>query len=201
MGNSRAIWKHEVDQADKIASHLIDASRIRLGLRTLLFPQFLVHYGHYRRDLNRTRKNLLFTKRMAFDAAKEIQGGESQATQIRLIEIQTKRVLDRERKGYYTEKVRRKQLQEIELLVHHYLRLLNSNGKTHEEMIRSTYEAKQKYLTFLKKLQKAEQEVIKAAITTMRKASKQDRFRWFRKLEDVVTRVRMKEMEKIFPET
>jgi len=188
-----------VNQADKIASHLIDASRIRLGWRILLFPSFIVHYGHYRRNLNRTRRNLLFTKRMAFDAAKEIQGGESQSTQIRLIEIQTKKVLDRERKGYYTEKVRRKQLQEIELLVGHYLRLLNSNGRTHEEMIRSTYQAKQKYLTFLQRLQKAEQEVILAAITTMKKGSKQERLNWFGRVEKVSKEMRIKEVEQIFP--
>jgi hypothetical protein len=138
---------------------------------------------------------------MAFDAVKEIKGGESHGTQIRLIEIKTKKLLDRERKGYYTEKVRRKQLKEIEMLMDHYLRLLDSQGKNYPEMLRAAYPSKEQYLFFLRKLQKAEQEVIQAAVTTMRKASKQERVRWFRRLEEAVKEVRMEEAEMLFPDT
>jgi hypothetical protein len=102
---------------------------------------------------------------MAFDAAKEIVGGGSHAMQIRLVEIKTRKLLDKERKGYYTEKLRRKQLNEIELLIDHYLDLLNSKGKNHAELVRGTYPSKEKYGSFLNRLQKAEQGVIQAAIT------------------------------------
>ena len=200
MGNQRAIWNHEVNQANKMARRLVDASRMKFGWRMLILPYFLVHYIHYKRNLILTRKNLLFTKRMAFDASKEIVGGESHATQIRLIEIKTKKLLDTQKKGYYTEKLRRKQLQEIELLIDHYLHLLNSNEKKYGDMIRTTYASRQKYLSFLNKLQKAEQEVIQAAITSMKKGSKQERLAWFRRVEEVSKEARGGEVEQIFPD-
>jgi hypothetical protein len=136
---------------------------------------------------------------MAFDAAKEIIGGESRAAQTRLIEIKTKKLLDKEKKGYYTEKLRRKQLQEMELLIEHYLHLLNSNGTNYPRLVSATYPSKQKYLSFLNKLQKAEQEVMQAAITSMKRGSKQERLTWFRRVEEAYKKARMEEVEQIFP--
>ncbi len=200
MGNYRAIWNHEADQANRIARRLIGASRVKLSWRMILLPIFLVHHVNYKKKLLLTRKNLLFTKRMAFDAIKEIVGGESRATQIRLIEIKTKKLLDKQRKGYYTEKLRRKQLQEIELLIDHYLHLLNSKEKRYADMIRATYASREKYLSFLNSLHTAEQEVIQAAITSMKKGSKQERLIWFRRVDEASKEVRIEEIEKIFPD-
>lgn len=199
MGNSRAIWRHELGRADRVARGLIDTSRVRFGWRILLLPNFLVHYFYFRKNLSITRKNLLFTKQLAFNAAKEIFGGESQASEMRLIEIKTKKLLDREKKGYYTEKIRRKQLPEIQLLMDHYLGLLNSNVKKYAEMVKATYRSKQNYLSFLNKLQAAEKEVIQAALSTMKKGSKQERLNWFRRVEEAFKQARMEEVEKIFP--
>jgi len=120
--------------------------------------------------------------------------------QIRLIEIRTKKLLDKERKGYYTEKLRRKQLNEIELLIDHYLNLLNSKGKNYEALVRATYPSKEKYVSFLNKLQRAEQGVIQAAITSMKKGSKQERLNWFGRLEDASREGRMEEVGEIFPD-
>lgn len=198
MGNSRAIWKHEVNQADKIARDLIDASRIKLGWRILLLPNFIVDYIRFKKSLMLTRKNFLFTKRFAFNAAKQIYRGENRAEQVRFIEIKTTKLLDKERKGYYTEKIRRKQLQEIEQLIDHYLRLLRSNKNKYAEMIRAIYQSRKEYLSFLNALQKVEQEVIQAAITTMKKGSKQERLNWFGKVEEAFKKARMEEAEKIF---
>ena len=198
MGNERTIWNHEVNQANKIARRLIDASKIKLGWRILLLPNFLIHYIYYKKNFFLTRKNLLFTKRMAFDAAKEIAGGGSRATQIRLVEIKTKKLLDKERKGYYTEKLRRKQLNEIEMLMDHYLNLLNSKGKNHAELVRAEYPSKEKYVSFLNRLQKAEEGVIQAAITSMKKGSKQERIAWFTRLTAASKEARGEEVEQIF---
>ena len=199
MGNNRRIWNHEVDLANKIAQSLVDASRIKFGWRILLLPRFLVQYIYYKKQFINTRKNLLFTKRMAFDAAKQITGGEIHTAQMRLIEIRTQKLLDKERKGYYTAKLRHKQLEEIELLIDHYLHLLNSKGKNYAELLTCAYPSKQKYLSFLNRLQKAEQEVIRAAITSMKKGSKRERLNWFGSVEDASREARMAEVEDLFP--
>ncbi len=198
MGNERTIWNHEVNQANKIARSLVDARKIKFGWQILLLPNFLIRYIYYKKNLVLTRKNLLFTKRIAFDAAKEIAGGGSHATQVRLVEIKTKKLLDKERKGYYTEKLRRKQLHEIELLIDHYLNLLNSKGKNHAELVKAEYPSKEKYVSFLNRLQRAEQGVIQAAITSMKKGSKQERVAWFTRLTTASKEARGEEVEQIF---
>ncbi|MGD2124539.1 MAG: NF038143 family protein [Desulfobacteraceae bacterium] len=198
MGNSRVIWNHETKEANKIARTLIDANRERSWWMIILLPLFLVDTIRYKKDLFLTRKNFLFTRRLAFNAAKEIFRGEHHGTQMRLIEVKTKEILDRQKKGYYTEKVRRKQLHEIELLIEHYLKLLKSDKNSYEEMIRVTYGSKQNYLSFLNKLQKAEQEVLQAAIKTMSKGSKHERLTWFGKVGRAFKQARMEEAEEIF---
>ncbi len=199
MESPRVIWNHEVNQADRIARGLMEEIRVEFGWKALFFPFRLIDYIRFRRRLILTRKNLLFTKQLAFEAAKEIFGGKDPASKMGSIEKKTKDILDKEGKGFYTEKVRRKQLHEIELLIDHYLQLLNSSGTGYEEMIETTYRSKKKYTAFLNKLQQMEQEVIQAAITTMRKGSKNERIGWFRKVKETSKKARIEEAEKIFP--
>ena len=198
MGNFRTIWKHEVAQTDQISKILLDNKKVALDWKIMLVPVFLYKVYRYRKDLGFTRKNFLFTKQLAYDAAKNIFQGKEQAWEFRRIEIQTKEVLDREKKGFYTEKIRRKQLSEIDLLIKHYLELFNAKQSKYPEIIKETYQSKGSYLTFLSTLQKAEENVIQAATTTMRKGTKKDRREWFQKVRDTTKKVRMAEVDQIY---
>ena len=198
MKNFRIIWKHEIRQVDRIVKVLLENKKVGLNWKIILLPIFLNKVYHYRKDLRFTRKNILYTKQFAFDAAKNISQGKDQAWEFRQIEIQTQKVLDNERKGFYTEKIRRKQLSEIELLIKHYLDLLSSKQSTYAEIIKDTYPSKGNYLAFLNDLQKAEEYVIQAANTTMRKGSKKDRRQWFQKVKETTKRVRATEADEIY---
>ena len=147
-----------------------------------------------------TRKNLLFTRRKAIKAAREVARGGDRAIQMGFIEIETKDLLDREKKGFYTEKVRRKQTREVELLVDHFLRLMNTKENTFEAMVRESYPSGKEYLAFLNRLQQAEQDVIQAAITSMRKGSKKERLNWFKGVRETTRSIRMEEASRIFPD-
>ena len=198
MGNFRTIWKHEVAQADRIAKILLDDKKVAPDWKIMLVPVFLYKVYHYRKDLGFTRKNFIFTKKLAYDAAKNIFQGKEQAWEFRRIEIQTKEILDNEKKGFYTEKIRRKQLSEIDLLIKHYLELFNAKKSKYPEIIKEIYKSKENYLTFLSKLQKVEADVIQAAMTTMRKGTKKDRREWFQKVRDTTKQVRMAEADQIY---
>ena len=198
MGNFRAIWKHEVAQADRISKILLDNKKVAVDWKIMLVPVFLYKVYHYRKDLGFTRKNFLFTKQLAYDAAKNIFQGKEQAWEFRRIEIKTKEILDKEKKGFYTEKIRRKQLSEINLLIKHYLELFNAKQSKYDEIIKEIYQSKGNYLTFLSTLQKAEEDVIQAATTTMRKGTKKDRREWFQKVKDTTKKVRMAEADRIY---
>ena len=200
MANMRNIWQHEVRQADRVAGVLTEASKVIFGWRTLLLPLFAADYIRHIGRQRRTRKNLLFTRQLAFDAAKNVQKTKEPAWEIRRYEIKTQEILDKEKKGLYTDKIRRKQLLEIEFLMNHYLDLLNSDGLNYHDLIKTKYPSKGKYLEFLNKLQKTEAEVIQAAITTVRQGSKKERRLWYDKVKIATRKFRMEEADRIYSE-
>jgi hypothetical protein len=201
MANSRTIWNYEVKKADKIAGRLLENSRVKAGWRMLLLPFFLLDYFRFKKNLWVTRKNLLFTKQLAFDGARAIFEGSDRSTEIGAIEQKTKNFLNKDKKGFYTEKIRRKQLHEIEVLLDHYLGLLNSDKSNYDGMTEVSYQTRGKYLSFIDTLQKAEREVIQAAVTTMRKGSKSDRRQWFKRVKEISRQTWIDEAKRIFPNT
>jgi hypothetical protein len=199
MSKSRAIWAYEVKKANKIAHRLLGDKRFKTGWRMLRVVFFLPQYIRYRRRLSVTRKNLLFTKKLALAAAGNIHKGQERSREIRQIEIKTREILDREKKGLYTEMVRQKQLAEIEFLMDYYLDLMKSDQKSYTSMLKSKFPSKGKYLAFLGALQKAESAVIQASITTVCKGTKKERRIWFESLQNATKEVRMVEADEIFP--
>ena len=200
MANMRNIWQHEVRQADRVAAALTDTSKVKSGWRTLLLPLCMADYFRHLGRKRRTRKNLLFTRQLAFDAAKNVQKTKEPAWEIRKYEIKTQEILDKEKKGLYTDKIRRKQLLEIEFLMNHFLDLLNSDGSNYYDLIKTKYSSKGKYLEFLNQLQKTEKEVIQAAIATVRQGSKKERRLWYDKVRTATKKFRMEEADRIYEE-
>ena len=196
----RNIWQHEVRQANGIAGVLTAASKATFGWRVLLLPLFLTDYFRHLGRKRRTRKNLLFTKQLAFDAAKNVHKTGEPAWEIRKYEIKTQEILDKEKKGLYTDKIRRKQLVEIEFLMNYFLNLFKADGSSFREVIKAKYPSKGRYLEFLIRLQKIEEEVIQAAITTVRRGSKKDRRQWYDKVRTTTKKVRLEEAYRIYDE-
>jgi len=198
MGLPRSIWKYEARQADTIARSIVECKPPRFGWRIFVLPVILIEYLRFRKSLKLTRKNLLFTRQLALEAAQGIRQGGDHAMEFRKVEIKTQNILNREKKGLYTEKVRRKQLYEIGLLITHYLNLLKSNHTRYEEMVKAAYPSKQHYIAFFEQLQKTEREVIQASIFTVRRSSKKERLKWFEKIESALAAARTQEAKRIF---
>ena len=191
MKSCRAIKRYEAHQTEQIAKKLVDRQMIKFGWRTIAFPFFIYDYIRYIKRLSVLRKNLFFTKQLALEAAQNIYQGKERAWQIRQIEIKTREILDKEKKGFYTEKIRNKQLNEITFLIDHYLDLLGTNQTSCRDAIKAIYSSKGSYLAFLNKLQKTEEEVIQAAIASMRKGSKKERRLWFDRVRETTKKIRM----------
>ena len=128
MKSVNAIKKYEIRQTGRIAGALIDITTSKFNWRIIIFPFYLYDFIRYRRRLQVLHKNLFFTRKFALDAAKNIHQGKERAWEIRQIEIKTKDILDKEKKGFYTEKIRNRQLREIEFLIDHYLELLSTTN-------------------------------------------------------------------------
>jgi hypothetical protein len=91
-------------------------------------------------------------------------------------------------------------LREIEFLIDHYLELLGTNQPGYKESIKAAYTSKGSFLAFLHSLQKLEEEVIQAAIATMRKGTKKERRLWFEKVRAATKKIRMKAADRIYDE-
>lgn len=65
-------------------------------------------------------------------------------------------------------------------------------------MVKQAYPTKTIYLSFLNKLNRAEKEVMQAAIATIRKGSKKDRNKWFDKVAQTISKIRIKEAGHLF---
>jgi hypothetical protein len=198
MKSYKAIEKYEFRQTKKIARALLENRKPRFNWRVIVLPLFLYDIIRDHRRLQVLHKNLFFTKKFALQAGKHIYEGKERAWEIRLIEVKTRETLDKEKKGFYTDEIRSKQLTEIEFLLDHYLELLNLNQSAYEKTIRMKFGSKGSYLAFLNQLQKIEEEVIQAAITTMRKGTKKERRLWFDKVRTATKRVRMEAVDKIY---
>jgi hypothetical protein len=200
MRTYNAIKKYENRQAGQIAGALIEAKKSKFNWRIFVFPFYLYDLIRYHRRLQVLRKNLFFTKKFALKAGHHIHQGKERAWEIRQVEIKTKDILDKENKGFYTGKIRNKQLREIEFLIDHYFDLLNSNQTSYQQALKAIHPSKSSYLNFLNRLQKAEEEVIQAAITTMRKGTKKERRLWFDKVKETTKKMRMEEANRIYSE-
>ena len=200
MKSYTAIKRHEIRQTRKIATALVELKKSKFNWRIIVIPFFLYDLILYYRRLHVLRKNLFFTKQLAIDASINILQGKNRAWEIRQIEIKTRDILVKEKKGIYTNKIRKKQLEEIDYLIDHYLNLFRANRPTYEEAVRERYPSKGRYLSFLNNLRKMEEEVIQAAITTMREGTKKERRLWFDKIRKATRKMGIEAADRIYAE-
>lgn len=113
-------------------------------------------------------QNVLFTKKMAmqaaFDMLKKDQTRESVMERIR---SKTREMIATIPGGIYSEEIRQEQLKEIELLVDHYCRLLNSDGDDYDSLVFNAYRTPERLTEFFERLQKTEESVGRAARNTL----------------------------------
>ena len=198
MDSSREIWNHEVSQADRIARALLEPEeRVPLWKR-MVFPRALVSHFARGKRIKTTRQSLLFTKGLAFQAAKAVENGDDPALTLGRVDATTRDVLRGEAKGMYTETIRRKQLKEIELLFDHYLKLIKSPATGYDLKIRDVYQSMDHYRDFLRRLEKRESDVIQAAVSTVKKGSKKERLAWYNQVQQKTRELRTQEIERIF---
>jgi hypothetical protein len=201
MENSRTIWKHEVRQANLIAKMLLDRKKVELNWKIILLPIFLYRVYHFSKNLRFTCKNLLFTKKLAFEASKNIFQGRERPWEIRGIEIKMNAILSKDRQGVYTQEIQHAQLSEIELLIDHYLQLLGADRSSYAQVLKSAYPTKGKYLNFINRLHRAEAEIIQASVDSMRRGTKKDRREWFQQIKEITKKTRTTEADELYSET
>lgn len=158
---------------------------------------FLFIFLKYRRTLEIVTLNFLFTKKLALNAARDmIKNGQHRQEVLAWIDDKTTDVLASDKQGVYSEKIRRKQMNEVDLLLDHYLKLLKAEGNSYESLVKDAYQTQESYEAFLHQLTLAERAVNRAAIQTVGKTETTSEL--ISKMETMTDGIRRKEAEKIF---
>jgi hypothetical protein len=142
-------------------------------------------------------QNFMFTKKLALQAAFDMINSERSREEVMVqIEEKTGKILaSEETQGIYSNEIRREQIKEIGLLIDHYCKLFETDGKDHSSLVAHAYQNRQSYTAFVEQLKSVEKQVSKAAQKTL--GDKTDTVALSR-IEAATARIRMAEVEKIF---
>ena len=135
----------------------------------VLIPIIFI-FGYMRSKENREvfAQNVLFTKKMALQAAFDMfKKGRTRETEMEQIRSKTREMIATIPGGIYSDAIRHEQLKEIELLIDHYGRLLNSEGEDYDSLVFDAYRTPQRLSEFFGRLQEAEESVGRAAHNTL----------------------------------
>ena len=136
----------------------------------------------------------LGTEQMLDILTRITQGQGKEEAMVRIKE-KTKEILASNSKEIYSQKIRQKQLKEMDLLIDHYRKLLEAEGKDHASMVKNVYHTRENYHAFLARLKQAEKEVNIAAQQMVKVATASD---FVSKMEKATERIRAARAEKIF---
>ena len=190
-----SILAYERSLAKAVASAVIESKPLSVWEITIPIL-FVTNFFRFKRSREVFTLNFLFTKKLALEAAFEmIKKGHSKDEAMSRIKDKTRNILASDQKGVYSQKVRQKQLNEMELLIDHYRRLLGADGKDFTSMMKHAYRTRESYDKFLGKLKGAEIEVNRAAKQTVKISTASE---LVSKMEKAAERIRMARAEKIF---
>lgn len=157
---------------------------------------FIMGYMRAKADREVFSQNMLFTKKMALEAAFDMIRKEThKADALIKIEHKTKELMSSLPAGIYSEGIRREQLKEIELLIDHYLKLLRADGKDYPALVLGAYSQPKDYLDFQQALSSLEKQVARAASRTL---GAQTDAAMLSRIESATDELRSAEIQKIF---
>ena len=141
-------------------------------------------------------QNLLFTKKLALDAAfSMIKNDQSRQSAESQIKKKTSDLLATLPHNVYSEAIRQEQLKEMNLLIDHYCKLMQVEGIDYDALVSNAYCSRREYNLFLERLSDAEKKVAWAARRTLgpnTDTAMADR------IENATNRARRAEIDKIF---
>jgi hypothetical protein len=191
----KIIFERERSMAQGLAASLIRPKTLTVW--EIMIPViFILNYAKLKQSREILIQNQMFTKKMALDAALDMQKKDtSKETVMAQIQTKTKELVSSVPGGIYSDDIRRQQLKEIDLLVDHFTRLLNAAGKDYASLVIHAYQTAADYSSFLEALKSAENEVMGAARRTL---GDQTDMETAAKIESITANMRTAEVKKIF---
>ena len=191
----QSILDQERSLAKAVASAVIEVKPVSAW--EILIPiLFLLRFFQIKRSKETFTLNFLFTKKLALEAAfTMVDKGKDREEAREQIKEKTGNILAGDKAGLYSSKIRQKQMKEMDLLVDHYGRLLEAEGKDYPSMVRNVYRTREGYAAFLRALEEAENEVYQAATQTVKTSSARE---IVSKMEEAAARIRRAALDRLF---
>jgi hypothetical protein len=139
----------------------------------------------------------VFPRKLALDGALDIIRGENRKEILSQIEEEMKRWLSS--LNLYSERFHRKYMDEIDLLVDHYSKLLHAEGKSYRALVNHAYGTRAQYEVYLQQLSAAEQDADRALAEI--RGETEEIWEQLRAEQIQVMELRTKEFNQIFLET
>ena len=194
--NFKIISERERSMAQGLAVSLIRPKPLTVW--EIMIPViFILNYVKLKHSREIFTQNQMFTKKMALEAALDMKKKQmSKAAVMGQIQSKTKELVSTVPGGIYSDDIRQQQLKEIDLLIDHYLKLLNAEGRDYASLVTSAYSSAAEYNLFFDQLKMAETEVMEAARRTL---GGQTDVATAEKIESITENMRAAEVNKIFP--
>lgn len=177
-------------------SHVMIKSR-PISVWEFLIPVLLIFsFAKSRETKEIFVQNFLFTKELALKGARDMKNeGISKKEALSRIDQKTRKLLESIKEKIYSEEVRKRQMQEVNLLLDHYSRLFEAEGEDFGAWLTHAYGIMETYTAFLTTLKSAEKEVYLAAMNTV---GSQRNMEIVIRMEEATERARLQAAEKIF---
>ncbi|MGD8765877.1 MAG: NF038143 family protein [Desulfobacteraceae bacterium] len=192
----RLIIDHEYAMAKSVALSLIKPKPLTVW--DLMIPViFILNFIKLKQSREVFIQNQIFTNTLALEATRDMfKRSQSRQDVFDTIEKKTRDLVSSVPDGIYSEEIRREQLTEIDFLMDHYGKLFEAEGDDYAILVKNAYVSRANYAAFLSQLSTIEKDVMMAAQRTL---GAQADLQAARRLEELTEKVRVAEIEKIFP--
>ena len=160
-----------------------------------VFLPFMWEMDRYKAATYGFRAGYVYTKEIALNAAYKVYTKEITEEKA-LLEIEGT-IKTQSNPDATVSLIFEKQIEEVSLLYHHYLALLNSHGDNYKQLVINHYKSYDKFVEFLNQLDKIEKEVSKAARSTFR-SDVEGLPELIEKIEKAIVEYRLEYAKKIF---
>jgi hypothetical protein len=157
---------------------------------------FILGYMRSKEQREIFAQNLLFTKKMALEAAFEmLKRDRPKEAVMGRIASETESLLSSVPNGVYSDTIRQQQIKEIDLLIDHYCKLMRVDGNDYAALVVNAYQTRADYTGFQDQLISAERRVTQAARETLGQKTDDEMAAIIEKAAD---RLRQQEVETIY---
>ena len=192
----KVILAKEESMARKMALSLIKPKQLTVW--EIMIPViFILNFAQRKNSREVFIQNQMFTKKMALDAALDMRKKDiSKETVMAQIDARTKELVASVPGGIYSDNIRQQQLNEVDLLIDHYARLLNADGADYVSLVTHAYPTAAHFSSFLETLHLAEKAVMSAAHQTL--GDKADT-KTAARIESIIESMRSAEVNTLYP--